>query len=193
MFYPANGQPAGGLYLTQFRAHDPRIGRWLSRDSAGEAMVLRSIEPSNLTGPLPPAAFAHRLTARRQIPLGDACNLYAFAADDLVNLIDPLGLCVDPQQYLSASAPPALALAARTDVALPGWGLPAGVALAAYVASLDSLTADPDTEQDWERVRQAANGQVPSPARLLPDPVPQQPVPYAPDTVNHFKFNPNSL
>jgi RHS repeat-associated protein len=32
MFY----QPDSGLYLTQLRAYDPRSGRWLSRDPAGE-------------------------------------------------------------------------------------------------------------------------------------------------------------
>jgi RHS repeat-associated protein len=33
MFYNADS----GLYLTQFRAYDPVVGRWLSRDPSGEA------------------------------------------------------------------------------------------------------------------------------------------------------------
>ena len=36
MFYPGNGAAEGGLHLTQFRAYDPRIARWLSRDPLGE-------------------------------------------------------------------------------------------------------------------------------------------------------------
>ncbi len=36
MFYPGNGTAEGGLDLTQYRAYDPRIARWLSRDPLGE-------------------------------------------------------------------------------------------------------------------------------------------------------------
>jgi RHS repeat-associated protein len=36
MFYPGNGAADGGLGLTQYRAYDPRIARWLSRDLLGE-------------------------------------------------------------------------------------------------------------------------------------------------------------
>jgi RHS repeat-associated protein len=37
MLYANNGRVDGGLYLTRFRADDPRIGRWLSRDPVGES------------------------------------------------------------------------------------------------------------------------------------------------------------
>jgi RHS repeat-associated protein len=36
MFSPSNGAADGGLYLTQYRGYDPRIGRWLSPDPIGE-------------------------------------------------------------------------------------------------------------------------------------------------------------
>jgi RHS repeat-associated protein len=49
------------LSLTQFRAYDPELGRWLSRDP------LKNAE------------------------LKEGPNLYAYVANDPVNLIDPLG------------------------------------------------------------------------------------------------------
>lgn len=52
----------GDLSLTHFRAYDPELGRWLARDPLRNAEVME--------GP----------------------NLYAYAANDPVNLVDPLGL-----------------------------------------------------------------------------------------------------
>jgi RHS repeat-associated protein len=37
MLYPDGGSADGGLYLTQYRAYDPRAARWLSRDPLEEA------------------------------------------------------------------------------------------------------------------------------------------------------------
>lgn len=58
MFWSAEA----GLNLTQFRAYDPQLGRWLSRDPLRNAEILQ--------GP----------------------NLYTYVANDPVNRIDPLGL-----------------------------------------------------------------------------------------------------
>ncbi len=52
---------ASGLYLTRFRAYDPRLGRWLSRD------------------PVPSSEH-------RQSP-----NLFAYVRNNPVNRVDPLG------------------------------------------------------------------------------------------------------
>lgn len=57
-----------GLALTRFRAYDPELGRWLSRDPLPEAEVSE--------GP----------------------NLYAYVADNPVNSVDPLGLCCDAER-----------------------------------------------------------------------------------------------
>jgi RHS repeat-associated protein len=53
-----------GLYLTKYRAYDPNVGRWLSRDPAGESLI-------GLAGGL---------------------NAYAYAGSNPVNFVDPLGL-----------------------------------------------------------------------------------------------------
>ena len=57
--------PEVNLSLTLFRAYDAALGRWLSRDPLGNAEAVE--------GP----------------------NLYAYVANDPVNLIDPLGLASD--------------------------------------------------------------------------------------------------
>lgn len=56
-----------GLEITRFRAYDPALGRWLSRD------------------PLP-------LAEEEEGP-----NLYAYVQNDPVNRLDPLGLCCDKE------------------------------------------------------------------------------------------------
>jgi RHS repeat-associated protein len=55
-----------GLNLTRYRAYDPALGRWLSRDPMKRAEIIE--------GP----------------------NLYAYVGNDPVNLIDPLGLSPKP-------------------------------------------------------------------------------------------------
>lgn len=66
-----------GLYLAPYRAYNPTIGRWLSRDP------LRGVEQSQ--GP----------------------NLYSYVLNNPANLLDPLGLryhdCCETQQILSAA------------------------------------------------------------------------------------------
>jgi RHS repeat-associated protein len=54
-----------GLVITRARAYDPELGRWLSRDP------LRKAEEKE--GP----------------------NLYAYAANNPVNFVDPMGLCCE--------------------------------------------------------------------------------------------------
>jgi RHS repeat-associated protein len=66
-----------GLYLTYFRAYDPAIGRWLSRD------------------PL-------KNTERRE-----GSNLYEYGLNDPINNTDPMGLAVgdwyDPSTYATSA------------------------------------------------------------------------------------------
>jgi RHS repeat-associated protein len=57
-----------GLNLTKFRAYDPGIGRWLSKDPLKNAEVEEGI------------------------------NLFAYVQNNPVNLIDPLGLCCDDEK-----------------------------------------------------------------------------------------------
>ena len=70
MFWAAEA----GLVLTRFRAYDPELGRWLSRD------------------PLPKAEV-------REGP-----NLFAYAVNNPINLVDRLGLasdtCCEPYERL---------------------------------------------------------------------------------------------
>src|SRR5207344_131972 len=56
------------LYLTLFRAYDPLIGRWLSRDPLENA--------ESAEGP----------------------NLYAYVLNNPVRVSDPLGLCCEEEQ-----------------------------------------------------------------------------------------------
>ena len=58
--------PEAQLSVTLHRAYDPQLGRWLSRDPLAKAELLQ--------GP----------------------NLYAYAANDPINLVDPAGLSVTP-------------------------------------------------------------------------------------------------
>jgi RHS repeat-associated protein len=58
-----------GLNLTRFRAYDPRVGRWLSRDPTSSAEV------------------------------NEDPNLYAYVRNDPVNLIDPSGLACCEYQW----------------------------------------------------------------------------------------------
>lgn len=62
--------PEANLALTHFRAYDPEMGRWLSRDPLSTAEIEESP------------------------------NLYAYVENNPINLIDPLGLrCCDPEFY----------------------------------------------------------------------------------------------
>jgi RHS repeat-associated protein len=70
------------LNITRFRAYDPRIGRWLSRD------------------PL------------RDAELDQGPNLYTYAKNNPVNLVDPMGLICCPWELAQAVAASAIAAAA---------------------------------------------------------------------------------
>jgi RHS repeat-associated protein len=61
MFYSSET----GFFHTRFRAYDPEVGRWLSRDPLADA------------------------------ELQEGPNLYLYAANNPVNLVDPLGLCCE--------------------------------------------------------------------------------------------------
>ena len=60
--------PEAELAVTRFRIYDPELGRWLSRDPLGMAEA-------------------------RQGP-----NLYAYVANNPLNLVDPLGLCCEKEE-----------------------------------------------------------------------------------------------
>jgi RHS repeat-associated protein len=64
MFWTAEAR----LCLTRFRAYDPELGRWLSRDPIRNAEVQ------------------------------EGANLYAYAGNDPVNVADPLGLCCEKER-----------------------------------------------------------------------------------------------
>jgi RHS repeat-associated protein len=69
-----------GMAMARFRAYDPELGRWLSRD------------------PL------------RRAELQEGANLYAYVRDNPINATDPLGLCCeketqDLQKQINLSAP----------------------------------------------------------------------------------------
>jgi len=62
------------LYLTRFRAYDPNLGRWLSRDPLNDA------------------------------ELEEDHNLFCYVHNDPINLLDPLGLCceIELRQLMNA-------------------------------------------------------------------------------------------
>ena len=51
MFYHARS----GLYLTHYRAYDPRLGRWLSRDPLGDGIRSQAPIPVMPLSPMPPS------------------------------------------------------------------------------------------------------------------------------------------
>jgi RHS repeat-associated protein len=78
--YVALGQ--SGLYLTPFRAYDSKLGRWLSRDPLGEFGLQREPE----------------WTINNSVAEITATNLYSYASNNSMNLIDPSGLQNSPYQ-----------------------------------------------------------------------------------------------
>jgi RHS repeat-associated protein len=64
------------LNLTKFRAYDPNIGRWLSKDPLENAEVMQGI------------------------------NLFAYVQNDPVNLVDPSGLQLGPAGPPATCPPP---------------------------------------------------------------------------------------
>jgi RHS repeat-associated protein len=89
MFYEQDS----GLYLTHYRAYDPRTGRWLSRDPIGEfgATNIRSVKM--IYGARDYDAQTGRWTAKDPIWFrGRDANLYGYTRADPVNHTDPTGL-----------------------------------------------------------------------------------------------------
>ena len=78
--------PEAGLALTRFRAYDPELGRWLSRDPLGHAEV-------------------------RQGP-----NLYAYVGNDPIDNTDPLGLCTGSSLCACLRSPAAAAVCAEAGI-----------------------------------------------------------------------------
>ena len=112
MYYDAGS----GLYLTQYRAYDPRTARWLSRDPLGEMAdrgpfsgspetpnpALATLSPLAPVDTFTPTLVALSGAAARApiVPYlvlknptaNDRSNLYLYVSDNPVNLIDPVGL-----------------------------------------------------------------------------------------------------
>jgi uncharacterized protein RhaS with RHS repeats len=91
MFYHANS----GLYLTHYRAYDPRTARWLSRDPIGEiggANVPFRMAYDN-------AAIGRAIsTLSLQLTGGDT-GFYRYVLGNPINLRDPNGLQWEPSAW----------------------------------------------------------------------------------------------
>jgi hypothetical protein len=120
-----------GLYLTQYRAYDPRTARWLSRDPLGEFLEGR---PSRLTtrftglpgyaredfSPPPkrlsrPSYMTNSMSQYQLLELIGRLppslrlfspNLYAYVGGNPVNRVDPLGLYLTPMCSPPPLSPP---------------------------------------------------------------------------------------
>jgi RHS repeat-associated protein len=80
MFYHA----ASGLYLTQYRAYDPRTARWLSRDPIGEIGWTNTRSERNQN-----SAEARRRTAFDPLRFGGGdTNLFSYVRNDPINRVD---------------------------------------------------------------------------------------------------------
>ncbi len=91
-FYPGNGSAEGGLGLTQYRAYDPRVARWLTHDPLGE---LSGTQASGFSQPVMNSGLAPggaTMPAAGTIPYTIRSNLYAYSNDDPVDNVDPVGL-----------------------------------------------------------------------------------------------------
>jgi RHS repeat-associated protein len=81
MFYHVRS----GLYLTHYRAYDPRLGRWLSRDPLGDGLDLHAYLSSNAM------AFDGTIPTDAIEPDGGQ-NAYLYANANPLWFVDPTGL-----------------------------------------------------------------------------------------------------
>jgi RHS repeat-associated protein len=76
-----------GLYLTQFRAYDPSIARWLSRDPLGE-----EFGDAGTAAVAPGAEASLRSSDSQQKLPVRSVDLYTYVADNPITFVDPSGL-----------------------------------------------------------------------------------------------------
>jgi RHS repeat-associated protein len=81
--YTGHYQHSSGLILTWYRAYDPELGRWLSRDPFGSF--------SHSLMPMPSAETYWEPEYNAEL-LSEGPNLYSYIGNDTLNNIDELGI-----------------------------------------------------------------------------------------------------
>jgi len=122
MFYNADS----GLYLTQYRAYNPAIGRWLSRDPVGE------MSAQNATfGVYGPRQGGRWPTLRRPWSVSTATNLYGYVEGNPISYTDPGG--TGPIGFLLGFL---IGASAASEIG-PLFALEAGLDLGGFLSALE--------------------------------------------------------